>query len=74
MIVTPPPIVLLLLSLRFFKVAISLVAFLDPVLVCTLFLRVPDMVSPVLRVVIPAILTVISIAISVFMAFLRRTC
>jgi hypothetical protein len=70
MVVTPFPIFLLLLSFRFFKISIALVALLEPVLVCTLFLRVPNTVLPVLRVVIPAVLMIVSIAVSVVIAIL----
>jgi len=72
MVVTPFPIFLLLLSFRFFKVAITLVAFLEIVLICTLLLLVPDMVLPVLRIVIPAVMLIVSIVIAILVTFLRH--
>ena len=72
MVVTPLPILLLLLSFRFFKISISLVAFLEIVLVRTLFLLVPDMVLSVLRIVIPAVLMIVSIVIAILVTFLRQ--
>ena len=72
MVVTPFPIFLLLLSFRFFKISIALVAFLEIVLICTLLLLVPDMVLPVLRIVIPAVMLIVSIVIAILVTFLRQ--
>jgi len=72
MIVTPLPILLLLFSFLFRKLSISLVAFFEIVSISLLFLSIPDVVLPVLRIVIARIPMVISVAIPILVTFLWR--
>jgi hypothetical protein len=72
MIVTPLPICLLLFSFLLCELSISLVAFFEVVSISPLLLIIPNVVLPVLRIVISRIPMVISVAIPILVTFLRN--